>query len=276
VLKLQFQNVGYHGRKKDVKGLISDEPWIGLILNGYKTWEMRKATCHHRGLVALIRKGSGQVVGTAELVDSLPSIDDERDYARAEPWHRIPLSRQMEAFYDGWRTPWVLRNAQPLAEPIAYKHPNGAVIWVNLDDDVVRAVAARNGQSSERQGALADRAAKDQSDRLRADRPVQSETFHLSGDAVESPTHSSNTSDGLRATVQRGKAAGTILTPHMHADSCYVVSPSRYEKDYIRIRSIDEARVYLRRGYSLRMSNPDVPNHRAPSLIKPASIIGWR
>lgn len=259
-----------------MKGLIIDEPWIGLILSGDKTWEMRKTACHHRGPIALIRKGSGQVVGAAEIVDSLPSIEDASDYARVEPWHRIPPSRQIEAFSDGWRTPWVLRNAQPLADPISYAHPNGAVIWVNLDDDVRRAVVARSGQSCKEQIPLTECAAKYQSDGLPAIYSVQSETFHPQRDAVESQTRKSNVSTALHAIVRRGKAAGTILTPHIHADGCYVVSASRYEKDYIRIRSIDEVKEYLGRGYSLRMSNQDEANHRAPSLIAPASIIGWR
>lgn len=58
-----------------MKGLIIDEPWIGLILLGNKTWEMRKTACHHRGRIALIRKGSGRIVGTVDLVDSLQSLD---------------------------------------------------------------------------------------------------------------------------------------------------------------------------------------------------------
>lgn len=29
-------------KEKRVKGLIIDEPWIGLILNGHKTWECEK------------------------------------------------------------------------------------------------------------------------------------------------------------------------------------------------------------------------------------------
>src|SRR5690348_9653780 len=101
---------------------------------------MRKTACRHRGLIALIRKGSGHVVGTAEIIDSLPAIEDKVEYAKAESWHRIPSDRQPEAFADGWRTPWVLRNAHPLADPIAYNHPNGAVIWVNLDENVGKAI----------------------------------------------------------------------------------------------------------------------------------------
>jgi hypothetical protein len=126
-----------------MKGLIIDEPWIGLILLGEKTWEMRKTACHHRGRIALIRKGSGRIVGTADVVDSLQSLNTAEAYAAAEPRHRIPLGRQELAFRDGWRTPWVLANAHALDPPVPYKHPSGAVIWVNLDYEVQMAVKAQ-------------------------------------------------------------------------------------------------------------------------------------
>lgn len=126
-----------------MKGLIIDEPWIGLILRGEKIWEMRKTACHHRGWIALIRKGSGQVVGIAEITDSLAAIESLEVYANGEVQHRIPSRRQGQAFADGWRTPWVLRNACALAVPVPYKHPFGAVIWVNLNPDVVSAVEAQ-------------------------------------------------------------------------------------------------------------------------------------
>jgi len=128
-----------------MKGLIIDEPWISLILQGQKTWEMRKTACHHRGRIALIRKGSGQVVGVADLVDSLNPLTSEAAYRDAESLHQIPVERQAQAFADGWRTPWVLTNGHPLAAPVRYQHPAGAVIWVNLDTAVVLAVQQQSG-----------------------------------------------------------------------------------------------------------------------------------
>jgi hypothetical protein len=128
-----------------MKGLIIDEPWIGLILLGKKTWEMRKTACHHRGRIALIRKGSGRIIGTADVINSLPSLDTAEAYAGAESKHCIPPSRQERAFSDGWRTPWVLANARALDAPVPYKHPSGAVIWVNLDPKVKMAVEAQSG-----------------------------------------------------------------------------------------------------------------------------------
>lgn len=55
-------------------GLIIAEPWIGLILEGRKTWEMRSRDTPVRGQIGLIRKGSKSVVGVAELVGTLPHL----------------------------------------------------------------------------------------------------------------------------------------------------------------------------------------------------------
>ena len=126
-----------------MKALIVDEPWITAILKGDKTWEMRKKNCNIRGQIALIRKGSGQVVGTANVVDSKPPLTTRTDYAAAEHHHRIPSARQEQAFMDGWRTPWVLANARPLQRSVRYEHPSGAVVWVNLEPDVAAQVQAQ-------------------------------------------------------------------------------------------------------------------------------------
>jgi ASCH domain len=128
-----------------MKAIIVDEPWISLILRGEKTWEMRKGNCNHRGPIALIRKGSGQVVGTANIVGSLPSLSQPETYAAGEPHHRIPPDRQTRAREDGWTTPWVIGDAKPLTRPVNYKHPYGAVIWVNLDPDVAAAITEQAG-----------------------------------------------------------------------------------------------------------------------------------
>jgi hypothetical protein len=72
--------------------------------------------------------------------------------------------------------------------------------------------------------------------------------------------------------VRRGSAVGAILTPHQYEDGSYVVSNTRFKADYIRVASETELADWLERGYRLRMSNPEVPGHRAPSLIAPRFI----
>jgi len=79
---------------------------------------------------------------------------------------------------------------------------------------------------------------------------------------------------GLHAVVARGKYAGEILLPHVHADGKVVVSETRYEKDYVRLAADEPLEPWLRKGFRLRMSIPHLPKV-APSLILPASIRGW-
>ncbi len=87
-----------------------------------------------------------------------------------------------------------------------------------------------------------------------------------------------NTSTGnkkmkkIRFTVKRGRSVGAILSPHLHEDKHFVVSPTRFEKDYVRVKNEAELLDWIAKGYSVRMSNPDVKSHRSPSLISPGSI----
>lgn len=113
------------------RGLVIAEPWISLILVGRKTWEMRTKPTNIRGLIGLIRKGSGLVVGIAELVDCFPALN-AASLADHREQHGVPPNQQAQMLAGGWVVPWVLRGAKPLTPPIRYVHPPGAVIWVTL------------------------------------------------------------------------------------------------------------------------------------------------
>lgn len=76
----------------------------------------------------------------------------------------------------------------------------------------------------------------------------------------------------IRYTVKNGRFPGTLLTPHLHDDLCYVVSLSRFKVDYIRVKNEEELPDWITNGYSVRMSNPLVKLHRSPSLISPDSV----
>jgi hypothetical protein len=76
----------------------------------------------------------------------------------------------------------------------------------------------------------------------------------------------------LRYVVKRGQSVGTILTPHMHKGNHYVVSLTRFEKDYIRVKIEKDLPEWVSQGYSVRMSNASVKTHRSSSLIAPSSI----
>lgn len=76
----------------------------------------------------------------------------------------------------------------------------------------------------------------------------------------------------LKALVKRGNAIGITLTPHRHTDGMFVVSMTRFEKDYIRVPTEAELPDWIAKGYRVRMSNPSVSSHKSPSLIAPSSI----
>lgn len=114
------------------KGLIIDAPPIDRILAGTKTWEIRSSPTKVRGRVALIRKGTGMVVETAEIVGTVGPLNREKLLGNLE-LHQIAPDRIERGEVDKWRFGWVLQNAVKLVQPIRYTHPSGAVIWVNLD-----------------------------------------------------------------------------------------------------------------------------------------------
>jgi hypothetical protein len=56
------------------RALVIAAPYIDYILSGAKTWEMRTRPTRVRETIGLIRKGSGQIVGVAEIVDSTSDL----------------------------------------------------------------------------------------------------------------------------------------------------------------------------------------------------------
>ena len=116
------------------KGLVIDAPPIDRILDGIKTWEMRSTATKVRGRVALIRKGSGTIVGTAEIVDCVGPLSPDQMLQNHER-HRIDPARIRSGEVAKWKYAWVLANVRRLPAPVPYVHPSGAVIWVNLDEE---------------------------------------------------------------------------------------------------------------------------------------------
>lgn len=122
------------------RALIIDEPWIGYILEGKKNWEMRSRNTKIRGWFGLIRKGSGKVVGVANLVevrDPLSRLEKIATFGN----HRVPESEIRSRKVARWSIPWVLSDVKPLERPVAYQHKSGAVTWVKLEPEVSKAIA---------------------------------------------------------------------------------------------------------------------------------------
>lgn len=114
------------------RGLLIRSPWIERILQGSKCWEIRGSNTNVRGRIALIRSGSGKIVGTCDLMDVVGplTLSELRENAcKLGCIDEDPQSLPYEKTYA-----WVFKNPVPLEEPIPYKHPSGAIIWVKLPE----------------------------------------------------------------------------------------------------------------------------------------------
>lgn len=110
-----------------MKGLIIKQPWIDYILEGKKIWEIRGSKTNIRGETELIQSGSGLVVGKCEIVDCIEL--DLQTYQQSSNRHCI---KNTDVLHYKRTYAWVIENAQRYEQPRKYKHPNGAIIWVNL------------------------------------------------------------------------------------------------------------------------------------------------
>ncbi|ALP38007.1 hypothetical protein ASL14_19245 [Paenibacillus sp. IHB B 3084] len=113
-----------------MNGLIVKPKWADLILSGAKIWEIRGRRTMKRGTIGIIKSRSGNVYGQVDLVGCISLTMYE--WANNKEKHLVNY-----ADID-YATPyaWVLQNPILYSEPIPYRHPQGAVIWVNLPDNL--------------------------------------------------------------------------------------------------------------------------------------------
>jgi hypothetical protein len=74
----------------------------------------------------------------------------------------------------------------------------------------------------------------------------------------------------MYAIISSGKDKGKRLLPHLHKGGYYVASTSRFEKDYIKVETLEELRALVLAGYGARLKAHNSQN--AASIIIPASI----
>jgi hypothetical protein len=96
-------------------------------IRGIKLWEMRSTKTSVRGRIALIEAGSGLISGETLLIDCREALTRET----AEIFKHMHQVEDL-SLLEKWKFPWVLMNARKYLNPIKYKHPRGAVIWVDL------------------------------------------------------------------------------------------------------------------------------------------------
>jgi hypothetical protein len=122
------------------QGLIIQAEPLEKILTGRKTWEMRSVHTKKRGRIALIKKGSGRIYGTATILGSLGPFT-EVDMVANQDKRGMSTSRMREPQASKWRCAWVLGDVKPLAIRLEYVQKSGSVTFVNLDDAAIARLA---------------------------------------------------------------------------------------------------------------------------------------
>lgn len=73
----------------------------------------------------------------------------------------------------------------------------------------------------------------------------------------------------LTYTPRAGKNANKEYTPHRYSEGYYVVSETRFARDYVKVKTLNEVYACYKKGFKVRMSYCG----GTPSLISPGSIV---
>jgi hypothetical protein len=112
------------------KALIVKKEHLDKIFDEGKVWEMRATRTKVRGKIGLIESGTGLIVGEVEIFTCHGPISPSKDFTMYE-YHKVKDLSLLRK----WKYAWALKNAKRYDKPIPYKHPRGAVIWVNLTNN---------------------------------------------------------------------------------------------------------------------------------------------
>ena len=121
-----------------MRALLIRHPWIDMILDGRKTWEIRGSATATRGTVALVPSHSGTVIGVCDVVDCVGPLTAEVFRKNAKKAGMQPSEAKLGWYRQTYA--WVMTKPRYLRRPVPYEHPSGAVIWVRLDPKIERRV----------------------------------------------------------------------------------------------------------------------------------------
>jgi ASCH domain len=121
-----------------LRALLIRHPWIDLILDGKKSWEIRGSRTSVRETIALVPSRSGTVIGVCDLVDCIGPLTAEQYRKNAKKAGMRPSVTKLGSYRKTYA--WLLEKPRSLKWPVPYRHPPGAVIWVRLDGKVERKI----------------------------------------------------------------------------------------------------------------------------------------
>ena len=116
-----------------MKGLILLKGPGTSILNGEKIVEIRSCRTHKRERIGIIICGTKKVWGTVEIYDCV-ELTKELYEGLWKDKHKS--SKIYEEILQTYPKPyaWLLKDAKTFKEAISYKHKNGCITWLNIDN----------------------------------------------------------------------------------------------------------------------------------------------
>jgi len=117
----------------EIRGLIVKPYWLDKIRGSSKAWEIRGSPTQKRGRICLIGSGTGLVSGSVHLVDVVGPLS-AKAFSKGRRRHRNTLWTPENGLPHTNTWAWVLEAPQRSAEPVPYKYPAAAVIWVDLTE----------------------------------------------------------------------------------------------------------------------------------------------
>jgi len=139
---------------ESARGLTIRNPWASLVLSGEKTWELRANRTAKRGTIYVIQSGTGIVFGSVQMIEVIGPLS-LNELRAAEALHGV---RDLVAPPYTNTYAWVFAYPVLFADPVAYKHPNGARTWVKLDSIAKSLVKAEEQALRKRVDDLVDEA----------------------------------------------------------------------------------------------------------------------
>jgi hypothetical protein len=112
-------------------GLFIKGPWIDLILEGKKTWELRSTRTAKRERIALIESGSRLIKGTCEIVGVRGALQKSTLLKNLDK-HQVPRKEIEEGLRRKSVFAWVIANPKWLHDPPAVPNLCGPIVWIDL------------------------------------------------------------------------------------------------------------------------------------------------
>ena len=124
--------------EKKIRGLIIREPYVKLIVEGKKTWELRRLNTKIRGYVALMYRG--KLYGFAKLNDVFKmKVDKLKKYYSKHLTENVAIDKYANDKAELYV--WIFSDPIKLPKPIDISYPKGAQVWVKLNlNEILRKI----------------------------------------------------------------------------------------------------------------------------------------